>query len=141
MIVTSGGDSPALAAKAATTTIPIVFLMGSDPLKAGVVTSLDRPEGNVTGVSFLTNTLGTKRVELLSQLVPKASTIGMLVNPTNPDAEMETRDASAALKALGRKLLVVNANTEKDVDAAFAELRARIAHRQRRIVGDALQLD
>ena len=83
----------ALAAEAATTTIPIVFLMGTDPIKAGVVTSLNRPEGNITGVSFLVNSLGMKRVELLSQLVPRASTIGMLANPTNPDAEskQETR--------------------------------------------------
>jgi putative ABC transport system substrate-binding protein len=117
-----GGIPPALAAKAATTTIPIVFLMGSDPLKAGVVTSLNRPEGNVTGVSFLINSLGTKRVELLSQMAPKASTIGILVNPTNPDAEIETRDAQTAAQALGRKLLVVKASTENDLDVAFATL-------------------
>src|SRR5450759_3901921 len=72
VLAPAGGIPPALAAKAATTTIPIVFLMGSDPLKAGVVTSINRPEGNVTGVSFLINSLGTKRVELLSQLVPRA---------------------------------------------------------------------
>jgi putative tryptophan/tyrosine transport system substrate-binding protein len=119
---TSGGIPPALAAKAATTTIPIVFLMGSDPLKGGVVTSLNRPEGNVTGVSFLINSLGTKRVELLSQIAPKASTIGILANPTNPDAEVETKDAQAAVQALGRKLLVAKASTENDLDAAFATL-------------------
>jgi putative tryptophan/tyrosine transport system substrate-binding protein len=97
VLAAGGGIPPALAAKAATTTIPIVFLMGSDPLKAGVVTSLNRPEGNVTGVSFLINSLGTKRVELLSQMVPRASTIGMLTNPTNPDVDIETRDAQAAV--------------------------------------------
>ena len=105
VLAPAGGIPPALAAKAATTTIPIVFLMGSDPLKAGVVTSLNRPEGNVTGVSFLINSLGTKRVELLSQMAPRASTIGMLVNPTNPDAEIETSDAQAAAQALGRNSL------------------------------------
>jgi putative tryptophan/tyrosine transport system substrate-binding protein len=121
-LAATGGIPSAIAAKAATRTIPIVFVTGSDPVKAGVVASLNRPGGNVTGVSFLTNTLGTKRVELLSQLVPRASTIGMLVNPTNPDAEMETRDASAALQALGKKLLVIKASTENDVDIAFATL-------------------
>jgi putative ABC transport system substrate-binding protein len=120
--VAAGGIPPALAAKAATTTIPIVFIMGSDPLKGGVVTSINRPEGNVTGVSFLINSLGTKRVELLSQMVPRASTIGMLANPTNPDAEIETGDAQAAAQALGRKLLVVKASTENDFDAAFDTL-------------------
>jgi putative ABC transport system substrate-binding protein len=122
VLAPAGGIPPALAAKAATTTIPIVFLMGSDPLKAGVVTSLNRPEGNVTGVSFLINSLGTKRVELLSQMAPRASTIGMLVNPTSPDAEIETSDAQAAAQALGRKLLVVKASTENDLEAAFAAL-------------------
>ena len=86
VLATAGGIPPALAAKAATTTLPIVFVMGSDPVKAGVVASLNRPEGNVTGISFLINSLGTKRVELISQLVPRASTIGMLANPNNPDA-------------------------------------------------------
>jgi putative tryptophan/tyrosine transport system substrate-binding protein len=122
VLAAGGGIPPALAAKAATTTIPIVFLMGSDPLKAGVVTSLNRPEGNVTGVSFLINSLGTKRVELLSQMVPRASTIGMLTNPTNPDVDIETRDAQAATQALGRQLLVVKASTENDFEAAFATL-------------------
>ena len=110
------------AAKVATTTIPIVFVMGSDPIKAGVVASLNRPEGNVTGVSFLINSLGTKRVELISQLVPRASTIGMLANPNNPDAEIETRDAQAAARALGRKLLVVKASPGSDLEVAFATL-------------------
>ena len=125
ILAPAGGIPPALAAKAATTTIPIVFLMGSDPLQAGVVTSLNRPEGNVTGVSFLINSMGTKRLELLSQMAPKASTIGILVNPTNPDAEIETRDAQIAAQALGRKLLVVKASTENDFEAAFATLVAQ----------------
>ena len=122
VLATNGGLPPALAAKAATATIPIVFVMGSDPLKAGVVTSFNRPEGNVTGVSFLINSLGTKRLELLSQMVPKVLTIGILANPTNPDAEIETRDAQAAAQVLGRKLIVVKASTENDFEAAFATL-------------------
>jgi putative ABC transport system substrate-binding protein len=121
-LAATGGLPSALAAKAATRTIPIVFVMGSDPVKAGVVASLNRPGGNITGVSFLTNTLGPKRIEFLSQLVPRAATIGMLVNPTNPDAEMEISDASAALQALGRKLFVVKASAGNNVDAAFATL-------------------
>ena len=96
--------------------------MGSDPVKAGVVASLNRPEGNVTGVSFLINSLGTKRVELISQLVPRASTIGMLANPNNPDAEIETRDAQAAAQALGRKLLIVKSSPGSDLGVAFATL-------------------
>jgi putative tryptophan/tyrosine transport system substrate-binding protein len=122
VIATLGGLPPALAVKAATTTIPIVFFMGSDPIKAGVVTSLNRPEGNITGVSFLINSLGTKRLELLCQMVPKALTIGILANPTNPDADIEIRDAHIAAQALGRKLIVVNASTEIDFEAAFATL-------------------
>jgi putative tryptophan/tyrosine transport system substrate-binding protein len=85
-----------------------------------IETEFNRPEGNVTGISFLINSLGTKRVELLSQIAPKASTIGMLANPTNPDAEIETSDAQAAAQALGRKLLVVRASTENDLEPAFA---------------------
>src|ERR1700683_4626078 len=122
VIATAGGIPPALAAKAATTTIPIVFIMGSDPVKAVVVASLNRPEGNVTGVSFLINSLGTKRVELISQLVPRASTIGMLANPNNPDAEIETRDAQAAAQALGRKLLIAKSSPGSDLGVAFATL-------------------
>jgi len=122
VIAATGGILSALAAKAATRVIPIVFVTGADPVKAGVVASLNRPGGNVTGVSFLINTLASKRIELLSQLVPRVSTFGMLVNPTNPDAEMETRDASIAVQSLGRKLFVVKARTENDLDAAFATL-------------------
>ena len=125
VLAATGGLPSALAAKAATNSIPIVFVMGSDPVKAGVVASLNRPGGNITGVSFLTNTLGAKRIELLSQLAPKAATIGMLVNPTNPDAEVEINDASAALKALGRMVSVVKASAGNSVDAAFATLAAQ----------------
>lgn len=121
----AGGIPPALAAKRATATIPIVFLMGSDPLKAGVVASLNRPGGNVTGVSFLENSLTEKRVALLSQIAPQASTIGMLVNPSNPDAAIEARDAQIAVQALGRKLVVVKASTDNDFEPAFDTLTAQ----------------
>jgi len=125
---TAGGIPPALAAKAATMTIPIVFLMGSDPIKAGVIASLNQPEGNITGVSFLENSLASKRVTLLSQIAPGAATIGMLVNPVNPDAEIEARDSQAAAQAIKRKLLVVHASTDNEIDAAFATLNAEGAN-------------
>jgi ABC-type uncharacterized transport system substrate-binding protein len=122
VLAATGGIACALAAKAATTTIPIVFTTGADPIKAGIVASLNRPEGNITGVSFLFNTLGTKRLELLTQLAPRASTIGMLVNPANPNSELEAKDAQAAAQALGRKLLVVSAENENGIETAFAAL-------------------
>jgi putative ABC transport system substrate-binding protein len=120
VIVTIGGDIPVQAAKAATATTPIVFVTGGDPVKNGYVASLNRPGGNLTGVSFLVSLLAAKRLELLSELTPSASAIGMLVNPNNPNAESSTRDARAAAQALGRKLLVVEAGIEREIDAAFA---------------------
>jgi len=127
MIGTAGGIPTALAAKAATATIPIVFLMGADPIKAGVVANLNRPEGNITGVSFLENTLAAKRVALLTQMAPKASMIGMLVNPSNPDAAIETKDTQSAVQALGRTLVVVKASRDNDFEPAFAALAAENA--------------
>jgi putative ABC transport system substrate-binding protein len=117
--------SPGLAgqaAKAATTTIPIVFTTGIDPIDYGLVTSLNRPDGNLTGVSNLSVELGPKRLELLHDLVPKATTIGYLVNPTNPAAEAQSRDAQAAARSLGLRLLLLEATSERDLDAAFATL-------------------
>jgi ABC-type uncharacterized transport system substrate-binding protein len=127
VLATGGGVPSALAAKAATKTIPIVFLMGADPIKAGAVASLNRPEGNVTGVSFLENTMAAKRVALLSQIAPKTSTIGMLVNPRNPDAAIESKDTQTAVQALGRTLVVVQASTDNDFEPAFAALAAQNA--------------
>ena len=121
-MIMAGDTASALAAKAATATIPIVFSLGADPVKIGLVASLSRPGGNITGVTFLINSLGSKRLELLRDLVPAAAAIGFLADPTNPNTETETTDMLAAAGAVGRKLLVERANTESEVDAAFASL-------------------
>jgi putative ABC transport system substrate-binding protein len=113
---------PALAAKAATATIPIVFQMGVDPVEAGLVASLNRPGGNITGVSNLNVELGPKRLELLHELVPTATLIALLINPTNPNAEGLTRDLRAAARTLGLQLHVLHASMERDFDAVFASL-------------------
>src|SRR5262245_5292295 len=102
------GNTPsALAAKAATTTVPIVFVTGNDPVISGLVASLNRPGGNATGVSFLISAVGTKRLELLLQLVPKAASIAMLVDPNTPDGERERRVVQAAAHAIGQEFIVV----------------------------------
>ena len=110
----------ALAAKAATATIPIVFSIGGDAVKLGLVSSLNRPGGNVTGVTFFVNTLGAKRLELLRELVPSAAHIGFLVNPANPTSESQVTDVRAAARERRVDLLVVNAGSEREIDAGFA---------------------
>jgi putative ABC transport system substrate-binding protein len=120
-----GNVAPALAAKAATTTVPIVFATGSDPIRDGLVTSLNRPGGNVTGVSFFSGMVGAKRLELLRQLVPRATTIGMLVNPNNPNTEADRRDVQAAAQAIGQRLIVLEVNSARDIETAFATLVQR----------------
>jgi putative ABC transport system substrate-binding protein len=122
VIATPGSTPAALAAKAATTTIQIVFSSGSDPVKLGLVASLSRPGGNVTGMSFLTSLLVTKQFELVRELAPAAQVIGVLVNPNFPDTEDMTRDAQAAADARGQKLVVVKARTASDLDLAFTTL-------------------
>ena len=112
--------SAALAAKAATATIPIVFVTGADPVELGLVSSLSRPDGNVTGVSFLVKTLAAKRLELLRELVPGATLMGFLFNPTKPASEPETRDVQAASRALGHQLQILHASSERDIETAFA---------------------
>ena len=112
----------ALAAKAATTSIPIVFAIGGDPVKLGLVASMNRPGGNVTGVTAITNALTAKRLELLRDLVPQAETIAFLVNPTNQNAESDTQDVQAAARAIGRRILVVAATNEQELDRAFATI-------------------
>jgi putative ABC transport system substrate-binding protein len=127
VIVTSGGTPAALAAQAATKTIPIVFLTGDDPVRLGLVASLNRPAGNITGISFLTTALETKRLELLCALVPAASVIGVLVNPNFPDAEIALRDIPTAAQTLGRQIIIVKARNETEIDAAYATLIDRRA--------------
>jgi putative ABC transport system substrate-binding protein len=105
--------------KAATTTIPIVFAGGGDPIEQGLVASLNRPGGNVTGVNFLSGVLGAKRLQLLHQLVPKATTIGMLVNPNTVETELERKDVQAAAHKLGRQLIVLDASSDRDIEVAF----------------------
>ena len=114
------GNTPAaLAAKAATTTVPIVFATGSDPVRDGLVTSLNRPGGNVTGVVFFA-ALGAKRLELLRQLVPRATTIAMLVNPNISNTEADRREVRAAALAIGQQLIVLDVSSEGDIETAFA---------------------
>ena len=112
------------AAKAATMTVPIVFASGNDPVQAGLVASLSRPGGNVTGVVWIGN-VGEKRLDLLSQLVPKATTIGMLVGPSDPGTEAERRDVQDAAQILGRQLIVLDARSDRDIEIAFATLVQR----------------
>ena len=120
VIVATGGGSSVLAAKAATTTIPIVFTTGGDPVKAGLVASLNRPGENVTGVAFFGSALGAKRLELLRQLVPKATVIGMLANPGIPEAVAERKDVLAAAQSVGQQLVVIDVDSDRDIETAFA---------------------
>lgn len=120
VILAIQGATAPLAAKAATARIPIVFSIGGDPVRLGLVSSLNRPGGNVTGATFLVNTLAAKRLELLRELVPSGALIGLLVNPKNPAAESETRDAQSAARAVGLKVHVQNASSAGEIDAAFA---------------------
>jgi putative ABC transport system substrate-binding protein len=112
----------AMAAKAATPTTPVVFVIGEDPVEAGLVASLNRPGGNATGVSDFVNQLVAKRLDLLQQAVPGTALIGLLVNPRNPNAEPDAKEARAAVKALGQKLLVVKATSDRELEAAFETL-------------------
>jgi putative ABC transport system substrate-binding protein len=112
----------ALAAKAATTTIPIVFTTGGDPVQMGFVASLNRPGGNLTGMTTLNLEVGPKKLELMHDLVPNAAIIALLVNPNNPEGEIQSREAQVAMRKLGLELHIVHAGTERDIDAAFATL-------------------
>jgi putative ABC transport system substrate-binding protein len=112
----------ALAAKSATTTIPIVFTTGSDPIRDGLVASLSRPGGNATGIVFLSGILGSKRLELLRQLVPKATKFGMILYPDTPETEFERKDVHAAAQSLGQPVNMVEVRSPSDIEGAFATL-------------------
>jgi putative ABC transport system substrate-binding protein len=120
VIAASGTPNPALAAKAATTTIPTVFAIGDDPVRLGLVVSLARPGGNLTGVNFLVVELAAKRLELLRELVPAATRVAVLVNPTNvANTEAMVRDVELAARAMGMQIEVFNASTSREIDLAF----------------------
>ena len=119
-IIAMQSTAAPLAAMAATSAIPIVFSIGADPVKLGLVASLNRPGSNVTGATFLVNSLAAKRLELLREMVPKGSTIGLFVNPNNPAAKSETADVEAAARTLGLSLFAQNASSAQEIDTGFA---------------------
>jgi ABC-type uncharacterized transport system substrate-binding protein len=125
VLASAGGEPAALAAKAATSTIPIVFVIGGDPVKLGLAASLNRPGGNSTGISVLTNTLEPKRLELLRELVPRAETIGVLLNPNFPTFESQLRDLQEAARAINLQIHVLRASTDREIDAAFETVAQR----------------
>jgi len=135
LIAAVGGAHSGLAAKAATSTIPIVFVSAGDPITFRLVASLSRPGGNVTGISMTTVALAPKRLQLLHELVPAPAVIAMLVNPTSPYVEEETKDVMGSARVLGRQVQVLSAATPPELDAAFATL-ARQAARALLVSGD-----
>jgi putative ABC transport system substrate-binding protein len=123
VIVTTGGPTTAVAAKAATGTIPVVFLVGEDPVRLGLVSSLARPSGNLTGINLLTNELEAKRLELLHQLVPRAARIAVLVNPADVhNTETTLREVGAAAPRMGLQVQVLRASTVREIEEAFAAI-------------------
>jgi ABC-type uncharacterized transport system substrate-binding protein len=122
VVFAAGGPPSALAAKEVTSTIPVVFSAVSDPVRLGLVSSLNRPGGNITGMSFLNSELVTKMVQLLKEALPSAAVIGFLVNPSGPSAELYAKEAPTAARALGIQISVLNASTERDLDEVFATL-------------------
>ena len=127
VIAATGGPAAGVAAKAATTTIPIVFTSGADPIKLGLVASLSRPGGNITGMSLFYAELGAKRLELLHELAPNADVIALLVNPTTVEGQTNLRDVTAAARAIKQQLIVLNASTGGEIDQAFVTLVKRRA--------------
>jgi putative tryptophan/tyrosine transport system substrate-binding protein len=127
-VIAAVGTPAAVAAKSATTVIPIVFKTGGDPIRLGLVGSLNRPSGNITGVTQLNEEIAPKRLELLHELVPTASVIALLVNPTDPAlSETNTTNLQAAAHALGLQLHVLHASSDRDFDAVFASLKRLLA--------------
>jgi ABC-type uncharacterized transport system substrate-binding protein len=122
VIVATGGSPTALAAKKVSSTIPIIFSIGADPVKLGLVASLNRPGGNMTGVSFLANSLLAKQVEILHQIAATDAAIGFLVNPSNPSSVASTESVSTAAKTLGRQLIIAKASTPSEIEGAFVTI-------------------
>ncbi|MGZ5865670.1 MAG: ABC transporter substrate-binding protein [Xanthobacteraceae bacterium] len=122
VIVATGGLPSSLAAKRATETIPIVFTLGSDPIKFGLVASLNHPGGNVTGVTLFAYLLDAKRVELMQEVLPQSKVIALLVNPNSPQADVQIADVETASRTFGQKILVLKASTDQDIDQAVATL-------------------
>jgi putative ABC transport system substrate-binding protein len=122
VLITVGGVPAALAAKGATSTIPVVYAAAYEPDRAGLLASFNRPSGNVTGMSLFAAGLGGKSIELLKELVPTAAVIAYLVNPSNPTAEIYTKEAATAASALGIQVPVLSASTERDLEEAFSAL-------------------
>jgi len=139
-VIVAGGNAAIGAAKAATATIPIVFASGDDPVGAGFVTSLSRPGGNITGASFYSSLVLAKQLELLRELLPNATVIGLLVNPSDPPAASWIREAQSAAGPLGQQLHLVNASSREEIEAAFATLAQLRAHALL-VVGSALFTD
>jgi putative tryptophan/tyrosine transport system substrate-binding protein len=126
VIAATGGSTPPVAAKAATTTIPIVFTSGADPVGSGLVVSLSRPGGNLTGMSLFYAELGEKRLQLLRELIPKTDVIAFLVNLKFPEGQAQLKDVQAAARRSGQQLNILNASTLPEIDAAFASLTSRM---------------
>ena len=127
VIVAAGGETVAQIAKQATSTIPIVFLGSGDPVKSGLIASINRPGGNITGVNMLLFALTGKQLGLLRELVPTSKTIALMVNPNQPESELQTSEAQEAAQATGQQLVVLKASTEADIDSGFATLVERQA--------------
>jgi putative tryptophan/tyrosine transport system substrate-binding protein len=125
MIAAAGGPPSNLAAKNATTTIPVVFSTGADPVKMGLVMNVRQPGGNVTGITFFSEELGTKALSLLRDLVPSARTVGLMVNSSNPETPRRSADAVTAARGLGLTMEVVHAATPPEIDKAFDSLTER----------------
>jgi putative tryptophan/tyrosine transport system substrate-binding protein len=121
-VIVALAPAAATAAKAATSTIPIVFVIGADPVEIGLVRSLNQPGGNATGVNFLINALAGKRLQFIRELVPNAKTIGLLINPSAPGAHLDRHEAERIAEAVGQKLIVLNAGSEDDFLSAFATI-------------------
>ena len=126
-VIVARGEAPAKAAKAATTTIPIVFGTGGDPVRAGLVASLNQPGGNLTGVSYFSGALGAKQLEIIREMIPSPGPLALLINPDNPTDQSERTDVEAAARAIGQPIEVMNASSSADLEAAFSAIVGRRA--------------